>query len=75
MVRGTLEIRQYQDSDNEAVRQLHYQTLAPTGALLPGGPWVDDLDDVQKHYLDNGGEFLIGVLENKIVCMCLPWCY
>ena len=63
-----LEIRRYQDADNPAVWELHHRALEATGAYFPG-KWNDDIDDIQNHYLNNGGEFLIGTLDGKIVCM------
>jgi GNAT superfamily N-acetyltransferase len=65
-----LIIRQYQPTDKGSVRELHIQALEPTGAMLPGGLWNDDdLSDITNQYLTNGGEFLAGVLDNRIVCM------
>jgi len=65
-----LIIRQYQPTDKGSVRELHIQALEPTGAMLPGGLWNDDdLSDITNQYLTNGGEFLVGVLDNRIVCM------
>ena len=66
-----LEIRRYQDSDISEVWELHHRALGPTGAFFREGKWDEDLSDIQNHYLNNGGEFLIGVLDNKIVCMGL----
>jgi ribosomal protein S18 acetylase RimI-like enzyme len=63
-----LEIRRYQDADNPAVLELHQLALEATGAYYPG-KWNDDLHDIQNHYLQNGGEFLVGTLDGKIVCM------
>jgi ribosomal protein S18 acetylase RimI-like enzyme len=63
-----LEIRRYQDADNPAVRELHRLALMDTGAYFPG-KWNDDLNDIQNHYLNNGGEFLVGTLDGKIVAM------
>jgi len=63
-----LEIRRYQDADNPAVLELHHLALEATGAYFPG-KWNDDLDDIPIHYLNNGGEFLVGILDGKIVCM------
>ena len=69
-VNNMLIIRQYQPIDKGSVRELHIQALEPTGAMLPGGPWNDDdLSDISNQYLTNGGEFLVGVLDNRIVCM------
>jgi GNAT superfamily N-acetyltransferase len=69
-VNNMLIIRQYQPIDKGSVRELHIQALEPTGAMLPGGPWNDDdLSDISNQYLTNGGEFLVGILDNRIVCM------
>ena len=64
-----LEIRRYQDIDNASVWELHHRALGPTGAFFRDGKWDEDLCDIQNHYLNNGGEFLVGVMDNKIVCM------
>jgi ribosomal protein S18 acetylase RimI-like enzyme len=63
-----LEIRRYQAADNHAVVELHHLALEATGAYFPG-KWNDDLNDIQNHYLQNGGEFLVGTLDGKIVAM------
>ena len=65
-----LIIRRYQTTDKQKVRELHLQALEPTGAMLPGGPWNDDdLSDIPNQYLTDGGEFLLGILDNRIICM------
>ncbi|MGP8080440.1 MAG: GNAT family N-acetyltransferase [Dehalococcoidales bacterium] len=64
-----LEIRRYQDADHPAVWELHHLALGPTGAYFRSGKWDADLHDIRNHYLNNGGEFLVGILDHKIVCM------
>ena len=64
-----VKIKRYQDADNPAVWELHHKALGPTGAFYRGGKWDEDLHDIENHYLNNGGEFLVGILDNKIVCM------
>jgi ribosomal protein S18 acetylase RimI-like enzyme len=64
-----LEIRRYQNTDSSAVWELHHLALGPTGAFFSEGKWDEDLRDIQNHYINNDGEFLVGVLDNKIVCM------
>jgi ribosomal protein S18 acetylase RimI-like enzyme len=64
-----LEIRRYQETDNQVVWELRHLALGPTGAFLRDDKWDEDLHDIQNRYLNNGGEFLLGVLDNKIVCM------
>ena len=64
-----LEIRRYQDIDNASVWELHHRALGPTGAFFRDGKWDEDLRDIENQYINNNGEFLVGVLDNKIVCM------
>ena len=66
---GPLHIRRYEPEDKRAVRRLHDEALNEVGAHLGSGPWDDDLDDIEGVYLDPGGEFLVGVLDGKIVAM------
>ena len=64
-----LEIRRYQISDQYAVWELHNLGLNQFGAHLGNGPWDDDVHDVLNQYVTSGGEFLVGVWDDKIVCM------
>jgi ribosomal protein S18 acetylase RimI-like enzyme len=64
-----LRIRRYEPRDKRAVRRLHDDALNEVGAHLGSGPWDDDLDEIEGVYLDQGGEFLVGVLDGKIVAM------
>jgi ribosomal protein S18 acetylase RimI-like enzyme len=65
-----LTIRRYRSSDRDAVWKLHLQALEPTGAMLPGGPWNDDdLNNIENEYLNRAGEFMVGIIDRKIVCM------
>ena len=62
-----LHVRRYAPKDKRAVRRLHDDALNEVGAHLGSGPWDDDLDDIENVYLDSGGEFLVGILDGKIV--------
>src|SRR5215218_2964017 len=64
-----LRIRRYEPRDRRAVRRLHDDALNEVGAHLGSGPWDDDLDDIESVYLDQSGEFLVGVLDGEIVVM------
>ena len=64
-----LAIRRYEPADREAVRSLHDEALHDVGAHLGNGPWDIDLDDIESAYLRNGGEFLVGILGEKVVAM------
>lgn len=63
-----LEIRQYRETDHDAVWALHNQALAPTGAH-PGADWDEDLHRIEPIYLSNRGEFLVGAWGDRIVAM------
>ena len=64
-----LEIRRYQPSDQDAVWALHRLALEATGIYVTHGPWDEDLHHIETAYLEDGGEFLIGLLDGQIVAM------
>jgi ribosomal protein S18 acetylase RimI-like enzyme len=64
-----LTIRRYAPADREAVRRLHDDALNAVGAHLGDGPWDSDLDATESSYLNDRREFLVGVLEGKVVVM------
>ena len=64
-----LHIRRYEPRDKHAVRLLHDDALNEVGAHLGSGTWDDDLDEIESIYVDQGGEFLVGVLDGEIVAM------
>jgi GNAT superfamily N-acetyltransferase len=64
-----LRIRRYEPRDKRAVRRLHDDALNEVGAHLGSGPWDDDLDQIETVYMDQSGEFLVGLLDGKIVAM------
>ena len=74
-------IRQYQPSDHETVMALHYAGVAQidadfaaangfSGDADEDNPFDDtDLDDIPARYLNDGGEFLVGEIDGRIVTM------
>jgi GNAT superfamily N-acetyltransferase len=72
-----LSIRRYQSEDIEVVKALHYagvrQIIAYTDTdfdLSGVEPGIDsDIDDIENIYLNNNGEFLIGIYEMNIVAI------
>lgn len=64
-----LVIRQYQPSDKEEVFQLHVRALKNEDAYMYTGVWEKDFDDIEGIYLENKGEFLVGLINHKIVAM------
>ena len=63
------ELRSFCEDDVDAVWQLHDAALEEAGAHGGRGPWEDDLRDIRGTYLDSGGDFLIGLLDGKLVAM------
>lgn len=64
-----LELRRFDDGDAEAVGELHVLALADAGAYGGSGPWDDDLRSIRSTYLQDGGEFLVGWLDGRLVAM------
>ncbi|HEV2580263.1 MAG TPA: alpha/beta fold hydrolase [Ktedonobacteraceae bacterium] len=64
-----LEIRRYQAADYDDVWRLHELALQEVGAFLGHGYWDDDLHHIEEVYLQNRGEFFVGLLDGRIVAM------
>jgi ADP-ribose pyrophosphatase YjhB (NUDIX family)/ribosomal protein S18 acetylase RimI-like enzyme len=62
-------LRRVTDSDIEAVLTLHHETLGYAGIHAGPGPWADDLENPYEHYVETGGEFLVGVLGTFLISM------
>lgn len=62
-------IRRYSAGNREAVRRLHDEALHDVGAHLGEGPWDEDLGRIESEYLHDGGEFLVGELDGRLVAM------
>ena len=63
-----LTIRRYQPSDHAAVCELHKAALVAAGAFAPGAR-DDDLNQIEAVYLNSGGDFLVGTLQDCVVAM------
>lgn len=64
-----LELRRFTHNDADVVWELHNIGLNGTGAHLGEGPWDDDLHSIPDTYLLAGGEFLVGVLDGRVVAI------
>ncbi|MGE7828240.1 hypothetical protein [Paenibacillus sp. NPDC093718] len=62
-------IRRYKTSDHDSVWELHNIGLTQTGTNLGNGNWDDDLHNVEHVYLHNAGEFLVGLVDDKLIAM------
>lgn len=66
---GLLHIRRYRNADHDAVWALHNVALEEVGAHAGNGPWDDDLHSIERVYLDDRGEFLVGLVDDEIVAV------
>jgi len=64
-----LTIRRYREADHDAVWEVHNLALHQAGAHVGNGPWDDDLHRVEEVYLADGGEFLVGECDGRVVAM------
>jgi GNAT superfamily N-acetyltransferase len=64
-----LELRRYEPADATNVWRLHDDGLRQMDAHAGDGPWDDDLRSVDATYLDNNGEFVVGIVDGEIVAM------
>ena len=64
-----MDIRRYIETDRDAVWELHQLALEDAGAFGGHGPWDDDLHRIESVYLNNRGEFLVGMLEERLIAM------
>ena len=62
-----LQLRQYIDNDKDIVWKLHIDGLNQTGSLIKDQCWDKDLLDIRNHYLNNQGEFLVALINNKVI--------
>lgn len=66
---SVLELRRYDEEDAATVWRLHEDGLRQMNAHAGHGPWDDDLRSVRASYLENRGEFLVGVIGGEVVAM------
>ena len=69
MTSHDMQIRRYRCEDRGAVWRLHNLALRQVDAHPGSGPWDRDLHHVEAEYLAAGGEFLVGVIGERVVAM------
>jgi GNAT superfamily N-acetyltransferase len=73
-----LKIRRYQPNDNKTVKELHYAGITQMVELIPEEErlipppddehFIDsDLDDIEGTYINNRGDFLVGLEDGEMV--------
>jgi ribosomal protein S18 acetylase RimI-like enzyme len=66
---GELHVRRFEAGDARAVRRLHDLALTEAGAHFARGARDQDLDATPAAYLEDGGEFLVGLSDGRLVAM------
>lgn len=66
---SSLELRRFEEADADAVWELHNRASNEVGAHAGNGPWDADLHAIGAEYLNAGGEFVVGLLDGKLVAM------
>ncbi|MEC0204724.1 hypothetical protein P4H39_19145 [Paenibacillus lautus] len=62
-------IRQYNKSDHDLVLKLHVEGLNQFNARF-NDPYLDqDIDNIEDHYLKKDGDFIVGLINDRIVGM------
>jgi ribosomal protein S18 acetylase RimI-like enzyme len=75
---AVLTLRRYQPQDNDVVKELHYAGIAQMMEMVPEAKRIEvppqdvtfidsDLDDIEGAYINNRGDFLVGLQDNEIV--------
>jgi len=69
---ASMLIRTYQVGDNREVKNLHYAGVLQIDPdpERPDNPFSDaDLDNIEGVYINNRGDFIIGMIEDEIMAM------
>jgi ribosomal protein S18 acetylase RimI-like enzyme len=64
-----LQLRRFEDRDAKAVHELHNLELDEAGANLGRGSPAADLHAIPATYLGDGGEFLVGIYDGRVIAM------
>ena len=62
-------IRRWMETDQREMFDLHILSMKDSDSYKGEGPWDDDMKDIPGYYLTDGGEFLVGVYDGRIVAM------
>jgi ribosomal protein S18 acetylase RimI-like enzyme len=64
-----LQLRRFEDRDASAVHELHNLEPNEAGADLGRGARAADLHSIPATYLGDGGEFLVGIYDGRVIAM------
>ncbi len=62
-----MRIRRFKEDDLAEVISLHRETLLRENAYRGDGVWENDFHDINNIYIGNNGEFIVGVLNDRII--------
>lgn len=62
-------IRRFKEEDLAEVISLHREALTRVDAYRGDGIWESDLHNISKIYIENNGDFIVGVLNDHIIAM------
>lgn len=65
----SIVIRQYKELDFASVMKLHIEGLKQFGANINDPSLDKDMNNIKEHYIDNDGEFLVGLVNDEIIGM------
>lgn len=66
---GALELRRFGPTDGRAVHKLHDLARGDTHAGSGPARRAEDLDSIPATYIHDGGEFLVGIYDRRLVAM------
>ncbi|HMS25582.1 MAG TPA: GNAT family N-acetyltransferase [Acidimicrobiia bacterium] len=71
MFTHAIVFRQYRPEDNQEVKHLHEKALRDTNAYEEWDwkKYDKDLDEIENFYMNNDGNFVVGLLDDKIIAM------
>lgn len=64
-----ITIRQFIDTDQEAVWNLHISWLQQTGSYVENTAYDSDLENIAQNYINDGGTFLVATHHDKVIGM------
>lgn len=64
-----ITIRQFVDSDQEAVWNLHIAWLQQTGSYVENTAYDSDLENIAQNYINNAWTFLVATHHDKVIGM------
>jgi ribosomal protein S18 acetylase RimI-like enzyme len=68
-IRDKIELRSWRESDFDGAVQLNKDAESGLGIPPETGSWETDMLGIKEIFLDSGGDFLVGYIDDKLVVM------